>query len=68
MRPDAVVALVLAVVGAVLCAGVAIRERQYHQEHPYATGESGVDTVLGVGAALGLLGVAVLSVVLGRRS
>jgi hypothetical protein len=67
MRPLAVVALVLALIGAALCAGVAVHEWQYHEDHPFATGVSGVLTVLSIGATLGCLAVAALAIALGRR-
>jgi hypothetical protein len=54
-------------VGAVLCVGVAVHEWTYHEDHPYATGVSGVLTVAGIGAALGCLAVAALAVSFGRR-
>ena len=67
MRPAAVVALVLALIGAALCAGVAVHERQYHEDHPFATGVSGVLTVLAIGATLGCLAVAALAIARGKR-
>jgi len=67
VKPLAVTALVLSLIGAVLCAGVAFHEWQYHQDHPFATGVSGVLTVFAIGATLGCLAVAVLAVALGRE-
>jgi hypothetical protein len=67
MRPLAVVALVLSLAGAALCAGVAIHEWQYHEDHPFATGVSGVLTVFAIGAMLGYLAVATLALALGRE-
>ena len=66
MKPGAVVAVCLAVAGAALSVGVAVHEWSYHEDHPGRPGVSGVLTVLGVGAALGCLGVAVLAWVIGR--
>ena len=65
MKPLAVAALVLALIGAAMCAGVAIHEWNYHEDHPFATGVSGVLTLLASGAALGCLAVAALAVALG---
>jgi hypothetical protein len=67
MKPLTVVAVVLSLAGAALCAGVAVHEWQYHEDHPFATGVSGVLTVFAIGATLGCLAVAVLAVALGRR-
>ena len=61
MRPLTVVAICLAIAGALLCAGVAVHEWTYHQDHPGRTGVSGVLTALGIGAALGCLAVAALA-------
>ena len=66
MRPLNVVAICLAVAGAALSVGVALYEWSYHQDHPGRTGVSGVLTVLGVGAALSCLAVAVLAWATGR--
>lgn len=66
MKPGAVVAVCLAVAGAALSVGVAVHEWSYHQDHPGRTGVSGVLTVLGVGAVLGCLAVAVLAWAIGR--
>jgi len=66
MRPPFVIAIVLALAGAALSAGVAVHEWNYHEDHPYATGVSGVLTVLGIGAALGCIAVAVLAFAVGR--
>lgn len=67
MRPVFVVSTFLALAGAVLCAGVAVHEWNYHEDHPFATGVSGVLTVLAIGAVLGCFAVAVLAIALGRR-
>ena len=66
MKPGTVVAVCLAVAGAALSVGVAVHEWTYHQDHPGRTGVSGVLTVLGVGAVLGCLAVAVLAWAIGR--
>ena len=52
---------VLAVLGAILCVGVAVHEWVYYAGHPYRTGVSGVLVILGFGAALGCIAVAVLA-------
>jgi hypothetical protein len=61
MKGSVTAALVLAVIGAVLCAGVAVHEWQYHQDHKYATGVSGVLVVLSLGGLAGCLAVAFLA-------
>ena len=66
MKPGVVVAICLAIAGALLCVGVAVHEWSYHQDHPHATGVSGVLTTLSIGAALGCLAVAVLACVRDR--
>ena len=65
MKTSAVIALLLSIVGAILCAGVAIHEWNYHEDHPFATGVSGVLVVLALGAMLGCVAVAVF--VYGQR-
>jgi hypothetical protein len=67
MRTACGVAAALSVVGAVLCVGVAIHEWNYHDDHPYATGVSGILAVLGFGAALGCAAVAVLGWAIARH-
>lgn len=66
VRRSQVIALVLAVTGAVLCSGVAVHEWSYHEDHPFATGVSGVLTVLSIGATLGCLAVAALVIAADR--
>jgi hypothetical protein len=65
--PAAVVAVCMAIAGAVVCGGVAIHEWNYHENHPFRTGVSGVLTVLAIGGVLGCLAVAVLAWAVGRR-
>ena len=46
--------VMFAVIGAVLCAGVAFHEWQYHQDHPFATGVPGVLIALTISPELAL--------------
>ena len=66
MRPGYVVAAVLAVIAALVCAGVALHEYDYFRSHPGRTGVSGVLIWLAVGAFLSSAAVAVLAVTAGR--
>lgn len=56
----------LAIAGAVLCAGVALHEWSYYQDHPHRTGVAGVLVVLALGAALGCAAVALIARIVGR--
>jgi hypothetical protein len=67
LRPFAAVALILALVGALLCGGVALHEWDYYRSNPGRTGVSGVLIVFSIGATLGCLAAAALAVGIGRR-
>ena len=68
MKPIFAVASTLAAVAALLCAGAGIHEWAYYNDHPYATGVSGVVAILGLGAALGCGAVALLAWAVGHHS
>lgn len=61
MKPLAVTALVLALVGAAIMAGVFLHEWDYYRDHPFATGVSGVLMWMSAGGFFGCLGVAALA-------
>lgn len=58
MKPAAVVALVLGLLGAAVCVGVGLHEYAYYRDHPFRTGVSGVLVWLAAGGALGCLAAA----------
>lgn len=61
MKPLAVTALVLSLVGAAILAGVFFHEWAYYRDHPFATGVSGVLMWMSAGGFFGCLGVAALA-------
>jgi hypothetical protein len=61
MKPLAVAALVLSLVGAAILAGVFVHEWDYYRGHPYRTGVSGVLMWASAGGFLGCLAVAALA-------
>lgn len=67
MKPVFLVAGILGIVAAVMCAGVGVNEWLYYADHPYATGVSGVMAVFAFGATLGFVAVAMLAFAVGNH-
>jgi hypothetical protein len=66
MRAPYVVAATVAIIGALIFAGVAIHEWNYYQDHPHRTGVSGVLVWLSIGGFLTSIAVATVAVTIGR--
>jgi hypothetical protein len=67
MKPVFLVAGILGVVAAVVCAGVGVNEWIYYADHPSATGVSGVMTFFAFGSALGFGAVATVAFAVGNQ-
>lgn len=67
MKPAFLVAGILGIVAAVVCAGVGVNEWLYYADHPYATGVSGVLTFFAFGSALGFAAVATVAFTVGKH-
>ena len=67
MKPAFLVAGILGIVAAVICAGVGVNEWLYYADHPNQTGVSGVMTFFAFGSTLGFAAVATVALAVGNQ-